>query len=126
MILPQPGTGVDVAVGVNVFVGVKVGVKVAVLLGSSVIVGDAPGVNVMKSPGVDVSVAVAAGVGVSDGAPGGDVLVAVGVNAELPHPVQPLAAPPGSSASCSIPRIVRELREVKSRSFTGTRLTMGT
>ena len=58
--------------------------------------------NVIKTPGVDVSVAVAVAVavGVCDGAPGADVLVAdVGYGEPPPHPVQPLAVPPGSSAS---------------------------
>ena len=78
VMLPQPGTGVEVLVGVKVIVGVKVmvgvrvSVKVGVTVGVSVIVLLGRGVNVIKSPPGSVAVGVSDGpvgvkVGVLDG-----------------------------------------------------------
>lgn len=118
VMLPQPGTGVEVLVGVNVKVGVKVsvGVSVGVLLGR--------GVNVITSPPGSVAV------GVSEGPVGIDVEVSVGISV-------------GGSATFGvfvgvvvgttlfpvvisrIPNIVRALDEEIGRESIGISVTMG-
>ena len=120
VILPHPGTGVEVAVGVKVRVGVKVvvGVSDGVLLGR--------GVNVITGP--DGSVAVGAS----------DVTVIVGVSAATVAVGPPdgdvadgvFDAPDGGGTLCPvvrsiIPSIVRALDEMNVREPIGIRLTIG-
>jgi len=125
VMLPQPGTGVEVAVGVNVmvgvnvivgvFVGVNVGVTVGVFEGISVgvLLGRGPavaGIDVLV--GIGVSDGIAVSVGVLDGVAG--VAEAAGVHV--------LDEPEPRSTS---PRKVRALEEVKVRGLIGINLTMG-
>ena len=128
VMLPQPGTGVEVEVGVKVTVGVEEAVKVGVTVGVSVGVLLGRGVNVITGPDGDVAVGVspdgtvAVGVSVTTvavGPPDGEVAVAVfdellDVGAEL----SPLFI-------SRIPNIVRALDEVIGRELIGIRFTIG-
>ena len=128
--LPHPGTGVEVDVGVKVMVGVKVivGVKVSVMVGVIVGVFDGvllgKGVNVIKSPPGSVAVGVSDGsvgfnVGVSEetavaGTVGADVLVEPVVGTTL-FPV----------FISRMPRIVLALDEIMGRALIGTSVIIG-
>lgn len=132
VMLSQPGTGVEVAVGVKVSVGVEVivgvleGVNVGVIVGVRVGVLVGKGVNVIIGPDGSVGAGVSDGVvavavGVSDGTvvAGTDGLVAVGVFDE-----------PDGAELCpvvisTIPNIVRALDEVIGCGPIGIRFTIG-
>ena len=126
VMLPHPGTGVEVKVGVNVAVGVNVMVGVEVGVDVSVDVGVLDGVNVgvllgrgvklgwvTDGSNVLVAVGVSDGVGVSVGVLDG-VLVGTGVGV--------FAAPEPSETS---PRYVRALDEVNVRALIGINRTIG-
>lgn len=126
MMLPHPGTGVEVAVGVkvsvgvSVFVGVNVIVAVGVIVGVSMVVLLGRGVNVITWPAGCVAVGVSVGISV-----GVFVGVLVGVFVETgPGP------PPPGAELCPVvilrmPSMVRALFETIVRGPMGIRFTMG-
>lgn len=129
-ILPHPGTGVEVEVGVKVTVAVKVivGVKVSVMVGVIVGVFDGvllgKGVNVTKSPPGSVAV------GVSDGPVGIEVEVSDGTAvagtvgaAVLVEPVVGTTLFPVFISR--MPRIVLALDETMGRGLIGTSVIIG-
>ena len=128
VILPHPGTGVEVLVGVNVMVGVKDGVNVnvavGVFVGVSVGVPVGSGVNVIRPPGVSVAV------GVLDGPVGIIVTVSVGTAVDGLVAVAVWNTPVVGTTllpefKSRIPNIVRALDEVIGRELIGSRVTMG-
>ena len=132
VMLPQPGTGVEVMVGVNVIVGVKVivgvnvTVAVGVIEGVSVTVGVFEGVKVITGPSVavDVTGVLAVDVGGSVDVDVKGILVEVGVF-DVPDPEPDPDPDIAPDATSMYPRIVRALIEVISRSGIGTRLING-
>lgn len=133
--LPQPGTGVEVDVGVNV--GVKVGETVGIRL--PVAVGSAVSVGVEVSPGSNVIVGVDCDVSVTT-APGVDVRVGVLLGVRVPFgvfvttlvTVTVLVGPPPIGVavlvpipSSKIPKIVLELVASKVRARNGINRIMG-
>jgi len=128
VMLPHPGTGVEVLVGVNVMVGVKDGVNVnvavGVFVGVSVGVPVGSGVNVIRPPGVSVAV------GVLDGPVGIIVTVSVGTAVDGLVAVAVWNTPVVGTTllpefKSRIPNIVRALDEVIGRELIGSRVTMG-
>jgi hypothetical protein len=124
MMLPHPGTGVEVAVGVKVGVGVSVFVGVNVIVAVGVIVGVS--VGVLLGSGVKVIIwpagTVAVAVGVLDGASAVDVDVSVGAGV--------FTGPDVGTEPCPVvilktPSIVRALDEVIGRGAKGIRSSMG-